>query len=332
MAKPGPTNSILDVDGIRIGHAHDAKLNSGTTVILCPDANAAGVDVRGGAPGLRDTELLSPENIIGRADAIFLSGGSVFGLAAGDGIATALSAQGIGIGKGKSSPKIPIVCGAILFDLANGGDKNWDAHTPYFGLGQQALENAQNKQKNSPQLGKIGAAYGAKAGRVNGGIGSASLVLDNGITVAALVAVNSIGSVFMPDGKTFWAQPFAIGDELGGQKMNPNQPVAVDPLPADCKPDSLAPGTNTTIGVIATSARLDTAECKRISLMGHDGYARAIRPVHTPFDGDTIFSISGGSQPLSDGHKRAIELTEIGAAAADCMARAIARGVYEANR
>lgn len=332
MPKPGRTNSIQDVAGISVGHAHDPRLQSGTSVVLCPKSYKASIDVRGGAPGLRDAEVLNPENLVGRADAIFLSGGSVFGLAAGDAIANALSSQGIGLGKGKKAPKIPIVCGAILFDLANDGDKDWGQTSPYYELGLNALRQAQSSAPKSPELGRVGAAFGAKAGRVCGGMGSASLVLDSGITVAALVAVNSVGSVFMPDGKTYWAQPYAIGEELGGQSMGAGQAPALDPLPADCKPDSLTPSMNTTIGIIATSARIETADCKRVAMMAHDGYARAIRPVHTPFDGDAIFCISGGTHRLADGHKRAIDLTEIGAAAADCMARAIARGVYEANR
>ncbi|MBL4602609.1 MAG: P1 family peptidase, partial [Emcibacteraceae bacterium] len=192
-------------------------------------------------------------------------------------------------------------------------------------------EDAQKRDGDSFPLGNYGAGLGARAGNKEGGIGSTSLDLGGGLMVGALVAVNSVGSVFMPDGKTYWAQPFAIGDEIGGQKANPDQEPATQPLPDDGKMGGSQPGTNTTIGVIATSAKLTTAECKRVAMMAHDGYARAIRPVHTLSDGDTIFCISGGTKEIPEGPMRSRAISEIGSAAADCMARAIARGVYEAQ-
>lgn len=331
MFKPGPLNLITDVEGISVGHAHDARAKSGTTVLYCPKSVTGGVDVRGGGPGLRDVEVLSPENLVGRADAVVLSGGTVFGLAAGDGVAAALSKDGIGLKMGADLPTVPIVVGAILFDLSNGGNKNWQMEPPYRKLGIDALNDAKKNNGSSFDLGMIGAGFGAIAGQKQGGIGSTSLDLGDGLMVGAIVAVNSVGSVMMPDGKTYWAQPFAIGDEIGGQQANPDQSVAIQPMPDDSKFGGMDAAKNTTIGIIATSAKLTSAECKRIAMMAQDGFARAIRPVHTPFDGDTIFCISGGTKEISKGPNRARMLAEIGSAAADCMARAVARGVYEAN-
>lgn len=327
MYKPGPKNLITDVEGMSVGNAVDQKTRSGTTVLLCQNSVTGGADVRGGGPGLRDVEVLSPENLVGRADAVVLSGGSVFGLAAGDGVAKAMSKDGIGLKFTPNMPAVPIVVGAILFDLVNGGDKDWGMDTPYHDLGIEALNDVSEDFK----LGNEGAGLGARAGNKEGGLGSASLDLGDDLIVGALVAVNSVGSVYMPDGKTFWAQPFAIGDELGGQKPNPDQQAAIQPMPDDSKFGGMTPGTNTTIGVIATSAKLTSAECKRVAMMAHDGFARAIRPVHTPSDGDTIFCISGGTKEIAEGPNRSRRLGEIGAAAADVMARAIARGVYEAQ-
>lgn len=331
MYKPGPRNLITDVEGISIGQATDQDVRTGTTVLYCPNSVTGGADVRGGGPGLRDVEVLSPENLVGRADAVVLSGGSVFGLAAGDGVAKALSMQNVGLKFTPDMPSVPIVVGAILFDLVNGGNKDWKMDPPYHDLGLRALEDAQSNEDGLFGLGNEGAGLGARSGNKEGGIGSASLDMGDGLMVGAIVAVNSVGSVFMPDGKTYWAQPFAIGDELGGQKANPDQPAAVQPMPDDSKFGGMTPGTNTTIGIIATSAKLTSAECKRVAMMAQDGFARAIRPVHTPSDGDTIFCISGGTKEISDGPGRSRLLGEIGAAAADVMARAIARGVYEAQ-
>ncbi len=331
MYKPGPQNLITDVAGIKVGHAEDNGVRTGTTVLYCPDSVTGGVDVRGGGPGLRDIEVLSPENLVGRADAVVLSGGSVFGLAAGDGVAKQLSTENVGLKFTENMPAVPIVVGAILFDLINGGDKDWGMSPPYHDLGIAALKDAQGRNGGSFPLGNHGAGLGARAGNKEGGIGSASLDMGDGLTVGALVAVNSVGSVFMPDGKTFWAQPFAIGDELGGQGASAGEGAAVQPIPDDAKGGGSRPGTNTTIGIIATSAKLTSAECKRIAMMAHDGFARAIRPVHTLSDGDTIFCISGGTVEIPDDQRRSRKLSEIGAAAADVMAMSIARGVYEAQ-
>lgn len=331
MYKPGPQNLITDVEGISVGHAVDDGVRTGTTVLLCEKSVTGGVDIRGGGPGIRDAEVLSPENLVGRADAVVLSGGSVFGLAAGDGVAKVLSTQNIGLKFTENMPAVPIVVGAILFDLINGGNKDWGMSPPYHDLGIAALADAQSRAGGAFPLGNHGAGLGARAGNKEGGIGSASLDMGDGLMVGALVAVNSVGSVYMPDGKTFWAQPYAIGDELGGQKGNPDQPAAVQPIPDDAKGGGSRPGTNTTIGIVATSAKLTAAECKRVAMMAHDGYARAIRPVHTLSDGDAIFCISGGTVEIANDQRRSRKVSEIGAAAADTMARAIARGVFEAQ-
>lgn len=331
MFKPGPLNLITDVEGISVGHATDENAKTGTTVLYCPKSATGGVDVRGGGPGLRDVEVLSPENLVGRCDAVVLSGGTVFGLAAGDGVASVLSREGIGLKMGPNAPTVPIVVGAILFDLVNGGNKDWGTEPPYRELGKAALADAKQNNGGAFKLGAIGAGRGAVAGQKQGGVGSTSLDLGGGLMVGAIVAVNSVGSVMMPDGKTYWAHPFEIDGEFGDIKPENGQGSATQPMPDDSKFGGMEPGKNTTIGIIATSAKLTSAECKRVAMMAQDGFARAIRPVHTPFDGDTIFCVSGGSKEISTGPDRNRRIGEIGAAAADCMARAIARGVYSAQ-
>lgn len=328
--RPGPLNLITDVTGLRVGHAHDETVQSGVTVVLCPDFWTAGVDVRGGGPGVRETETLSPENLVGRAHAIVLSGGSVFGLSAADGVVAALSARGVGMQLKPSTPHTPIVPAAVLYDLANAGDKAWGESPPYRALGVLALEAT----AEDFALGSVGAGRGAMAGLVKGGIGSASLVLDPGLTVGALMAANPVGSALMPDETTFWAWPFEHGGEFGGARPGPDV-RALDPIPDKVRLEDrgrLSIGANTVIGVVAISADLTTAECKRVAMMAHDGLARAVRPAHTPFDGDTIFVLASGACALGEGPSRAMAIARIGSAAADCTARAIARGVYEAMK
>ncbi len=289
----------------------------------------AAVDVRGGAPGVRETDTLSPDALIGHAHAIVLAGGSVFGLAAADAVATRLSAEGVGIRLAGHTRAIPIVPAAVLHDLAGAGDKDW-AEAPYHRLGGESLGAAGVEFA----LGAVGAGRGARAGLVAGGVGSASLDLGAGLVVGALVAVNSIGSVFLPDGRTFWAWPFEIDAEFGGRRPAPG-PAAVDPAPADSRLamlGELEPGSSTVIGIVATSAPLTQTECRRIAVMAHDGIARAVRPAHTPFDGDVVFALATGSAALAEDRRRAAHVARLGSAAADCMARAFARGVYEANR
>jgi L-aminopeptidase/D-esterase-like protein len=327
LFRPGQKNLITDVAGLRVGHASDENVRSGVTALLCGAAWSAGVDVRGGGPGGRETDALSPENLIGRAHAVVLAGGSVFGLAAADGVAAALSAKGIGLQLRPGSPAIPIVPSAVLHDLGNGGDKDWGLAPPYRELGIRALDAAGDEFA----LGSVGAGRGAMAGLIKGGIGSASLNLGEGLIVGALAAVNCVGSALMPDGRTYWAWPFELGGEFGGGGAPHETLDLSDPAPEESRLLSLGrlqPGANTTLGVVACNTELTTAECKRVAMMAQDGIARAVRPAHTPFDGDTIFALASGAAPVPAQLSRAACIARIGSAAADCMARAIARAVY----
>ncbi|MEX6634218.1 P1 family peptidase [Hyphococcus lacteus] len=327
---PGPFNLITDVSSILVGNAVDEGAKTGATVLRCARSFITAVDIRGGGPGTRETDALSSESLIGRCDAIVLSGGSVFGLAAADGVASALSHENIGLRLGEKGPAIPIVPAAILHDLTNDGDKNWGANPPYRELGAQALNNA----GVSFDLGNSGAGFGAMAGTKKGGLGSSSITLENGTTLGALVAVNPVGSVYMPDGKTFYAWPWEIENEFGGHAP-PKQRDNADPFPEHSRLNKSTPeNSNTVIAIIATNADLSNVEAKRVAIMAHDGIARAIRPAHTPFDGDTVFTIATGDISLEDTSPAArhYEITRIGSAASDCLARAIARGVFEAQR
>jgi len=316
-------NLITDVPGILVGHAADPLARSGVTTLLFESAWIASVDVRGGGPGLRETEALAPENLFGRAHAIVLAGGSVFGLAAADGVCAGLSARGIGVRLRAGSPAIPIVPAAVLHDLGNDGDKNWGLTPPYRALGLQSLGAA----ATTFSLGSVGAGSGAMAGVLKGGIGSASAELGAGLIVGALVAANCVGSAMMPDGRTFWAWPFEMDGEFGGR--TPKAPtLAHDPIPDGSRLERsgrMTAGANTTLAVIAVSADLTGPQCKRVAIMAHDGMARAIRPAHTPFDGDIVFAVAKGTGEDRFDHR---DVACIGAAAADCLARAIARGVY----
>ncbi len=309
-----------------MGHATDEQVRSGVTAVVCGAAWPAGVDVRGGGPGGRETDALSPENLVGRAHAVVLAGGSVFGLAAADGVATALSARGVGLQLRPGSPHIPIVPSAVLHDLGNGGDKHWGLAPPYRDLGLRALDAA----ADDFALGSVGAGRGAMAGLIKGGIGSASLDLGEGLIVGALVALNSVGSALMPDGKTFWAWAFEIDGEFGGGGP-PSSMDLSDPAPDESRLLALGrlhAGANTTLGVVACNADLTTVECKRVAMMAQDGIARAVRPAHTPFDGDTIFAVASGAVRVDARNRRAAHIGRIGSAAADCLARAIGRAVY----
>jgi L-aminopeptidase/D-esterase-like protein len=328
--RPGPRNLITDIAGLKVGHATNEAVRTGITAVLCETGWAAAVDVRGGGPGTRETEALAPENLVGRAHAVVLAGGSVFGLAAADGVAASLSAQGIGLQLRTGSPPIPIVPCAVLHDLANGGDKNWGLSPPYRDLGISALSTAQADFA----LGSVGAGRGALAGLRKGGIGSASLDLQGGLVVGALVAVNSVGSALMPDGKTYWAWPFELQQEFGGGGPPQSHMDLSNPAPDEARLlaiGRLKPGANTTIAVVACNADLSTVECKRVAMMAHDGIARAVRPAHTPFDGDTVFALASAELALGEDLLRAAQIGRIGSAAADCLARAIARAVHFAQ-
>jgi L-aminopeptidase/D-esterase-like protein len=327
MFRPGPRNLISDIPTLSVGHSSDESARSGVTALLCGAAWPAGVDVRGGGPGGRETDALSPENLVGRAHALVLAGGSVFGLAAADGVTAALSAKGIGLQLRPGSPPIPIVPSAVLHDLGNGGDKNWGLTPPYRDLGIRAL----NAAGSDFALGSVGAGRGAMAGLIKGGIGSASLDLGEGLIIGALVALNSVGSALMPDGRTYWAWAFELDQEFGGGGAPRGRMDLSDPAPGESRLMALGrlqAGVNTTLGVVACNGDLSTAECKRMAMMAQDGIARAVRPAHTPFDGDTIFALASGALALGGNQQRAAQIGRIGSAAADCLARAIARAVH----
>ncbi len=326
--KPGPRNYLCDVDGLAVGHAHDTGVGTGASVILPAARAVAAVECRGGGPGTRETDALAPETLVEAVDAIVLSGGSSYGLAAASSVTDWLGARGRGFRLGRAPLVSPVVPAAILFDLTNGGDKSWGEASPYARLGRAAIEAADAVSSHSDfPLGTVGAGYGAQAGRVKGGLGSASLITAEGLQVAALMAVNSFGSVMMPGTACFWAWPFEQGDEFGGHAPPTDFATSFD-FTQGTKLDA-GPGQNTTIGVVATNAALTPAEARRVAIMAQDGIARAIRPVHSPMDGDTLFVLATGARPLSA--PDFIAITEIGALAADCVARAIARGVYEAR-
>jgi L-aminopeptidase/D-esterase-like protein len=313
-----------------VGHATDENARTGVTTILCDTGWCAAVDVRGGGPGTRETDALSPHNLVGRAHAVVLAGGSVFGLAAADGVTAALSSQGMGLTLRPGSPAIPIVPCAVLHDLANGGNKNWGLEPPYRELGIQAAAAA----AADFALGAVGAGRGAMAGWIKGGIGSTSLDLGDGLIVGALVALNAIGSALMPDGETYWAWPFELDREFGGGGA-PQAPMDLsDPTPDQARLVAigrLQPGANTTLALVACTADLSTVECQRVAMMAQDGIARAVRPAHTPFDGDTVFAVASAEVPLGTALSRAAHVGRLGSAAADCLARAIGRAVYHAR-
>ena len=316
---PGPRNLITDVPGLAVGNAQDANLKSGTTVLLSEDGPmTTSYAVMGGAPGTRDTDLLEPDKTVPGVDALVLSGGSAFGLAAAQGVMEALAEQGRGFRI--HSARVPIVPAAIIFDLLNNGDKGW-SQNPYPGLGRQALAQT----RHDFALGTTGAGTGATDAQHKGGLGSASLLLPDGTTIGALVVVNALGSATTPSGKHFWAAPFEIGAEFGG--LGPDPTAGLQPLPPSRKAAAMARHGNTTIGVVATDATLDKAACKRLATAAHDGFARALVPSHTPYDGDLIFASSTARRgPPSDE-----VLPVLGHFASVCMARAIARAIWEAT-
>lgn len=307
---PGPRNAITDVTGLRVGHAQDVALRSGVTVLTGDTPFVAGVHVMGGAPGTRETDLLAPDKTVQEVDALMLSGGSAFGLAACDGVMAGLRDAGRGFAVGDQ--RVPIVPGAILFDLLNGGDKAWGAN-PYPALGRAALE------ATGPEVatGSVGAGFGAGTMDLRGGLGTASAVLSGGVTVGAIVAVNALGRV-CDDAGRFFAAPFGFPGEFED---------APDPI-AGWEPYGDRPsGSATTIAVVATDARLTQAQATRMAVAAHDGLARAIVPSHTPLDGDLVFAAATGARDLADPVWDALRL---GHAAAACLARAVGIGVRDA--
>lgn len=324
MAGAGKRNLITDVAGLCVGQAEDIAARTGVTVLLADRACAAAVDVRGGAPGTSNTDALDPVGLVDVADAIVLSGGSAYGLEAGAAVTAWLGARGRGFRIAPGAPPAPIVSSAIVFDLANGGDKQWKMAPPYRTLAIAAAESAGEDFR----LGNAGAGLGATAGIYKGGTGSASWILESGTTVGALAIVNAVGSPVIPDTDVFWAFPFEWRNEFGGRRLAPGFRPVEPELPADMKAMPAA-GANTTVAVIATDADLTRVELKRLAIMAADGFARALRPAHAPFDGDTVFALATARVAL--GEARPYELMRLGNAAADCMARAIARGVHDAE-
>jgi L-aminopeptidase/D-esterase-like protein len=314
-------NLLTDIAGVRVGHADDAALASGVTAVVFDKPAVAAMDVRGGGPGTREGALLDLANTVERIDGIALAGGSAFGLEAGGGVQAWLAEQGRGFAV--RGALIPIVPGAIMFDLLNGGDKKWGRFPPYREFGYVAAAAA----GRSYAQGSVGAGLGATTANFKGGIGSASAATPDGVRVAALAVVNAVGSVTVGDGPWFWAAPFEIDGEYGGRG-----------LPASFTPDMLAmrlkgaPAAttaveNTTLAVVATDAALTKPQAKRLAMMAQTGFARAIYPVHAPLDGDVVFAAATGEKPIDP----LIGLTELGMVAANVVARAIARGVHAAN-
>ena len=317
--QPGPTNAITDIAGLRVGHAQDMALKSGATVLVGDAPFTTSVAVMGGAPGTRETDLLAPDKSAPAVDALVLSGGSAFGLAAAQGVADALHAQGRGFAVGTA--RVPLVPGAILFDLLNGGDKAW-SENPYPALGRAALAAASDR----PALGSVGAGTGALAARVKGGLGTASIVLPDGHTVGALVAANPMGHPTTPSDRHLWAAAAEFGGEFGGLGADP-APGWVAPKPSlrSAFIDNTA-GANTTIAIVGTDAALTKAQCHRLAIAAHDGIARAVRPAHSPMDGDLVFALSTG-----DGAADIATLATLGHAAALCLEWAIGRAIWAAT-
>ena len=307
--KAGKTNLITDVAGLSVGQAADAHIKTGVTVVVGDAPMVAGVHVMGGAPGTRETELLAPDKSVQTVNALVLSGGSAFGLAAADGVVAGLRADGIGFEA--HGHHIPIVPAAILFDLASGGDQSW-VETPYPALGRAAYA----ARGTEVTLGTCGAGTGARVADLKGGIGSASVAMPSGAVVAALVAVNALGQVTVADEPNFWAAPFEQSGEFGG--------LGVASV-AGGSPRSKLDGA-TTIAIVATDLTLDKGQATRMAVAAHDGIARAVVPAHTPFDGDLVFSAATAQRaPTGD------DLFLLGHAASVALTRAIARGVYHAT-
>lgn len=312
---PGPKNLITDIPGLRVGNAQDDVLKSGATVLTADVPFTASVNVMGGAPGSRETDLLAPDKSVAAVDALVLSGGSAYGLDACSGVVDRLRTKGRGFKVGDAV--IPLVPGAIVFDLLNGGVKDWDEN-PYRALGRAAFDAA----SDSFDLGSVGAGMGTMTAMMKGGLGSASLVLPDASTVGALVVANPIGSVTTPGDRHFYAAPFEIEGEFGG--LGPDPSTGLGRALDSRKMAAMSMRENTTIAIVATDATLSKADCQRMATAAHDGIARATVPAHTPHDGDLIFALSTAAKPAGD-------LSLISHAAALCLTRAIARAIYLAT-
>ncbi len=313
-------NLLTDIPGVRVGHADDRALASGVTAVVFDHPAVAAIDVRGGGPGTREGALLDLANTVERIDAIALGGGSAFGLDAGGGVQAWLAEQGRGFAV--RGAVIPIVPGAIMFDLLNGGDKAWGRFAPYRDLGYAAAAAA----SATFALGSVGAGLGATTANFKGGLGSASAATQAGVKVAALAVVNAVGSVTVGDGPWFWAAPFEVDGEFGGRGLPPA--FTPDMLAMRIKGGAAATSAeNTTLAVVVTDAALTKPQAKRLAMIAQTGFARAIYPVHAPLDGDVLFAAATGEKPIEP----LAGLTELGMVAANVVARAIARGVHQAT-
>ena len=313
-------NLLTDIAGVKVGHADDARLASGVTAILFDKPAVAAIDVRGGGPGTREEAALRPESTVEAVDGFALSGGSALGLDAAGGVQSWLAEQGRGFRI--RDAVIPIVPGAICFDLLNGGDKAWGRFPPYRDLGYAAAAAA----SGDFSLGSVGAGLGATTANFKGGLGSASATTSTGAQVSAIVVVNAVGSVTVGDGPWFWAAPFEVGGEFGGRGLPSS--FTSDMLAMRLKGGPAAtPAENTTIAVVVTDAILTKAQAKRLAMIAQTGMARAIYPVHAPLDGDTVFAAATCAKPIDPVYG----LTELGAVAANVLSRAIARGVFTAT-
>lgn len=319
--RPGPRNLITDVAGLRVGNASDEKAKTGVTAVLFDDPAIASVQVLGGAPGSLETDLLEPHNIVETINALVLSGGSVFGLDSAAGVVACLRERKIGF-SARGHP-VPIVPCAILFDLANRGDKDWGRFSPYRELGYSAA----NEAAADFEIGTAGAGTGALTATVKGGLGSASGQLGDGTMVGAIVACNAMGSPLIGSTRHFWAAPFEKDNEFGGLALPSPMPEDRDALVIKFR-DGPTAMENTTIGIVATDARLSKAQAKRLAVAAHDGFTRALWPSHTPLDGDLVFALATGKAGTTPDHNAFIDLC---AAAAATMARAIARGIHAAR-
>ena len=313
-------NLLTDIKGVRVGHADDKALASGVTAVVFDTPSVAAIDVRGGGPGTREDALLDPVSMVEKIDAIALSGGSAFGLEAGGGVQAWLAERGRGFQIREAL--IPIVPGAICFDLLNGGDKKWGRFAPYRDLGYAAAAAADTKFA----LGSVGAGLGATSANLKGGLGSASAMTESGVLVGAVAVVNALGSTTVGDGPWFWASPFEIGDEYGGRGL----PLSFTPemLAMRLKGGGAATAVeNTTLAVVVTDAVLTKPQAKRLAVIAQTGFARAIYPVHAPLYGDVVFAAATGEKTIDP----VVGLTELGMVAANVVARAIARGVFAAT-
>jgi len=319
MIKPGPRNLITDVTGLRIGNAEDHRIKTGVTVLTASKPFTASVNVMGGAPGTRETDLLGPDRTVQAIDAIVLSGGSAFGLDAAQGVSDRLRAKGRGLAVHGTT--VPLVPGAIIFDLNNGGDKAWTG-APYPNLGASAYDAA----TEAFELGTVGAGTGATSANLKGGLGSASATYD-GFTVGAIAVANPVGEVTQGPTPHFHAAPFEVGSEFGGRGWS----TAIDPARMPTTKVTQSNREATIIAIVATDAVLTKAQCARLATMAQDGIARAVQPSHAPMDGDVVFAVATDARPLGEGQRANVNLMHLGHLASLCLSRAIARGVYNAT-